>query len=309
VVSRLGGGALAAFLAELLEHPSAEVRRFALTEIPPYPRRPELFARARRLLRDSDAALAEAAVTKLSELGDREAALDRLRQPGPLPRPEWLARVARGFFGPEGLAFAAELAKHGAPEIRRVAAERMLEIDTPAALERLRSLRDDTDARVRELAALGSPASDPQWVRAALRVAQPSSSIRARLIGRLVRALTPALVLQVPETLRHPDTWIRTQAFRLLERERDPAAFAIVRDLLKEPRRDLRQAATRWLGGLQGRDEAIELLIEALADVDRGVRQEAARSLSQLTGQSWGQNTAKWRQWWERRRAAPRSTP
>lgn len=45
--------------------------------------------------------------------------------------------------------------------------------------------------------------------------------------------------------------------------------------------------------------KAIEALIDALADSDAGVRDNAAGSLQRMTGQNHGADQAKWRAWWE----------
>jgi hypothetical protein len=45
--------------------------------------------------------------------------------------------------------------------------------------------------------------------------------------------------------------------------------------------------------------KAVKLLIFALKDQDAGVRQAAAKSLQQITGQDFGEDQAKWNKYWE----------
>ena len=75
------------------------------------------------------------------------------------------------------------------------------------------------------------------------------------------------------------------------------AASAMI-PLLKDEIVDVR-GKTAWALGRLGDDSAVEPLISALLDKDAGVRSAAASSLNQLTGEKFGDDHAKWREWFE----------
>jgi len=75
------------------------------------------------------------------------------------------------------------------------------------------------------------------------------------------------------------------------------AASAMI-PLLKDDVAVVREK-TAWALGRTGEDLAVEPLIASLRDKDATVRSAAASSLNQLTGEEFGEDHAKWKQWFE----------
>jgi hypothetical protein len=69
---------------------------------------------------------------------------------------------------------------------------------------------------------------------------------------------------------------------------------------LANPRVAVRERAA-WLLGTSGNQRAVEPLIRALEDADQQVRTTVANALETLTGQEFGTDVAKWREWSQKR--------
>src|SRR5262249_42092508 len=55
-----------------------------------------------------------------------------------------------------------------------------------------------------------------------------------------------------------------------------------------------------WALGRCGRKQAVPILLEQLAGENEALRRSAADALADLTGQSFGAERERWRDWWDR---------
>uniref|UniRef100_A0A7C2K2T5 HEAT repeat domain-containing protein n=1 Tax=candidate division WOR-3 bacterium TaxID=2052148 RepID=A0A7C2K2T5_UNCW3 len=68
---------------------------------------------------------------------------------------------------------------------------------------------------------------------------------------------------------------------------------------LKDVNWHVREAVAYALGEIKDL-RAVEPLISALKDVNSSVRRAAAKALEEITGQNFGEDQAKWQEWWEK---------
>jgi HEAT repeat protein len=87
-------------------------------------------------------------------------------------------------------------------------------------------------------------------------------------------------------------------AARTLGEIKDRRAVEPLMALLKDEEEDVRDTAAYALG-LLGDERGIEPLIGCLQDPHEAVRREAAGALKTITGQDFGQDYDRWKQWWE----------
>jgi len=59
-----------------------------------------------------------------------------------------------------------------------------------------------------------------------------------------------------------------------------------------------------WALGKIGDKRAVEPLIAALKDKDSTVRRDAAWALTKITGKDFGEDQAKWQEWWEQNKSS-----
>lgn len=124
---------------------------------------------------------------------------------------------------------------------------------------------------------------------AALRTAQDS---------RFVEELFAALASPRPA--------VRLAAAETLAALASPTLVARLRALGQDSKAEMavRQAAVTALGRT-GRPEAASALIELLALDSEVLRKSVTTALSELTGQTYGPDIERWRNWWEKHRAEP----
>src|SRR5262249_47769984 len=93
---------------------------------------------------------------------------------------------------------------------------------------------------------------------------------------------------------------VRQTAADTLAELADARVLDRLRALIEDSRRDLavRQAAVSALGR-SGRKASAGILIDQLGG-DEGLRRAAAEALTDLSGQTYGTDMARWRAWWER---------
>lgn len=77
------------------------------------------------------------------------------------------------------------------------------------------------------------------------------------------------------------------------------AAASAVLPLLDDASSDVRYK-TAWALGTMGNDLAVEPLIGCLQRKDASLRSAAAAALSQLTGEEFGDDHARWKEWLDR---------
>ena len=115
-------------------------------------------------------------------------------------------------------------------------------------------------------------------VLAALAIFEPRLPERLRTLlgdGGILRAIVAVLCLYV--------------LLLVIERERLEGTF---RQVLKAFQEFRQQSATT-----EQKRDAVRILITALESKDPEMRQKAASHLQRLTGQDFGEDAAKWRQW------------
>jgi hypothetical protein len=79
---------------------------------------------------------------------------------------------------------------------------------------------------------------------------------------------------------------------------------------LEDENEDVRQAAAKALEAIGPEAvEAIPALIQALGDDSSTVRGDAAEALMAITGQDFGEDAERWRQWWEEHQLGPPAPP
>jgi HEAT repeat protein len=99
--------------------------------------------------------------------------------------------------------------------------------------------------------------------------------------------------------IRDKDINVRANAAFALGRIKDNRAMEPLIVALKDEDAFVRRSAEIALAWVKD-PRAVEPLIEALKDKDTYVQQFAAKALKAITGQNFGQNPAKWQEWWEK---------
>ena len=138
--------------------------------------------------------------------------------------------------------------------------EELTTIYTP---ERVLAFNPVQNIAVKVLVKIGAPVIEP--IRAALGTADPKGpqfSYMAEVLAKLQR----------------------------------PDATALVDDLVRDERPAVREQAADVLGYSKD-PSSVDLLIAALGDSDAGVRSNAADSLEKITGEKFGQDSARWAAW------------
>ena len=110
--------------------------------------------------------------------------------------------------------------------------------------------------------------------------------------------LGPAGVPTLCDALQNQDSWwVRDRAARALGAVKDPRAVPALHAALKAESRQVRRSAAWALS--QIRDiTALEPLIAAMGDKDQFVQYQIAKSLENISGQTYGNDQAKWQAWY-----------
>jgi vesicle coat complex subunit len=160
-------------------------------------------------------------------------------------------------------------------DVRRAAAGALGELKDPRAVEPLISALKDENVSVREAAAASLEEINPKWRE------------------------TEEAKRKVPEfisALKDENSVVRMVAVWALGELKDPRAVEPLISALKDENRDVRRVAAGALGELKD-PRAVEPLISALKDENGSVRRAAAASLLEITGEDFGEDEAKWRDW------------
>ena len=115
---------------------------------------------------------------------------------------------------------------------------------------------------------------------------------------------------QLKALCRNPDygLWARCYAAVLVGRLDHPDVVSVLTNVLRTSEHpELRACAAAGLHNT-GSDEAVEALVEAMSDSDRSVRRRAYYALRDITGQDFGQEQEKYRNWWEQNKAHRRQS-
>jgi hypothetical protein len=134
-----------------------------------------------------------------------------------------------------------------------------------------------------------------------LLVDDPDPTVRAACLRALSRHGTPDDVAKILPYLKDPTDYVRWEAVMALQRLQHPSAVDPLIGLLRDDdQADVRGAAAFALGQY-AESRVFQALVGALGDDDFAVAAQAAAALQLLTGQSFGQDGAKWLQWADNR--------
>ncbi|MSR75943.1 MAG: VWA domain-containing protein [Planctomycetes bacterium] len=175
-------------------------------------------------------------------------------------------------------------------------------------LRKLNDQQDSTEARLRAIDEHLpiAMASLDQASRTTIATGLATKAARAKQEQRLqvVRVLA-ACAAMVPEarealvelmaTAEDPDA--RTAAIMGLGRSRDPALATAVAQALSDTAMNVRSAAARLLARLPSAS-GVAPLIASMEKSDGRVLEELVRALEDLTGRTYFDNAALWREWW-----------
>jgi HEAT repeat protein len=171
--------------------------------------------------------------------------------------------------------------------------------------------KDAPRYRIDAVRALGSIAT-PKALRLVVAHANdPHPDVRKAVFASLSHAGQAALDL-VDNLLAHQDIYIRWRVARMLGNmsyhgkpisiEDNPLAFLVIKKLqkaLEDPAPEVRFTAVSSYRVLK-RIEGAPMVIPLLKDPDMGIQEEAEYCLMTLTGQDFGGDQSKWREWIQR---------
>jgi HEAT repeat protein len=155
--------------------------------------------------------------------------------------------------------------------------------DTELVTDLLDDLRDGKkDTRLGAAARLGE-VGDTFVIPALLEALDDSNpAVRAAVAGALGQIGDAAAVTGLLERLDDRHQEVRLSAIWALGVLKDPRAASELARVLDDPAVDLRRAAAEALGSLQGAEEVLPGLLDALHDPDEDVRKAAAWALGQV---------------------------
>lgn len=177
-----------------------------------------------------------------------------------------------------------------------------------ASLRKLSEQQDATEVRLRiidehlptALSALDQATRTSVTTALAIKAARAKPEQRVQVVN-----LLGACAAKVPEarealvelmaTAEDPDA--RTAAIFGLGRSRDPALATAVAQALSDTAMNVRSAAARLLARLPS-SAGVPPLIAAMEKSDGRVLEEIVRALEDLTGRTYFDNAALWREWW-----------
>lgn len=225
-----------------------------------------------------------AAANALGELDEADAVpelVDRFDDPDPRVR----ARAARAcgvIEDPRATDPLTSLLGDPKAGVRREAAEALGRLGSRQALQALLSLYDDDDERVRRIAieGCGHFSNDRPVDHLVEALGDPSGAVRRTAVFSLVQLLS-----NVPTGKSHE---IRETVIERLSETDDATVVAPLVEILREGTQAAQRRNTAWLLGRvmddQQHREAIDALVDALAEGGGTTRQFAATSLAEIGG-------------------------
>jgi len=124
------------------------------------------------------------------------------------------------------------------------------------------------------------------------------TDVRRILVSGMGTVNDPHASSVIGRVLRIESGPLQTAAARTLGQLKDPDAVGNLTERLFSDNASLRRAALEALGAI-GDTRCVPTLIERLETSERAERRHIIRALQQLTRQSFGDNPAQWRLWWE----------
>jgi HEAT repeat protein len=125
----------------------------------------------------------------------------------------------------------------------------------------------------------------------------PAGSIRSGAITALALMQAPAAVEVLLAALKDPKFGDRAKAAASIGYAKDARVLEILLGMARDRDAAVREGAARGLGRRKD-PKGIGVLVPALKDENKGVREAAASALQKITGQEFGDDAAKWEEWW-----------
>jgi len=163
--------------------------------------------------------------------------------------------------------------------------------------EFISALKDkDGNVRYRAAEALGE-LKDPRAVEPLISALKDENgSVRSAAVWVLGELKDPRAVEPLISALKDENWSVRRAAAVALGELKDPRAVETLISALKDEFGSVREAAAVALGELKD-PRVVETLISALKDEFGSVREAAAGALNKITGEDFGEDEAKWRDW------------
>jgi len=139
---------------------------------------------------------------------------------------------------------------------------------------------------------------DPRAIEGLLPVQANQNGLAALMIESLAPYRGEKIVDALIAALAESDLDGREAAAGALGRQGDARAVPALLQAVRTDTTRVRLKAIRSLGELKD-TQAITPLIAALAEPGTRIKTAAAAALQDITGQDFGEDPAKWRQWWE----------
>lgn len=186
-------------------------------------------------------------------------------------------------------------------ESRTAVIQALLFQDSPTAIEAVHRAVDDSSAQVRKSATeavikLGEKGLANEGILIEMLKAGGDKSAIANVLGKLGNEAALDALSRLLQEGEAPEKIAALQALGAFRRTDDGAYAA---GLLDHANPFLRKEASLFLGRMKYGPAVLDL-IATLEDEDASVGSGALWSLRQITGETYGADTALWKTWWER---------
>jgi len=174
--------------------------------------------------------------------------------------------------------------------------QEMGEVVTPAALDML----NDGQPAVRAVGALllGQYSDERAIPALAAAVQDPVEQVRQMAVRALGKTGDPQCLQPLLTALGDPFESVQREAVIGLGAAKDAKAIPALLPLVNADNIDLRIAMVKALGKI-GNLRAIDPLLDIIDQSGGDMRQAAYKALKDITAQDFGEDAAKWRQWWK----------
>jgi Glu-tRNA(Gln) amidotransferase subunit E-like FAD-binding protein len=125
----------------------------------------------------------------------------------------------------------------------------------------------------------------------------PDPTIRRQIAESIPQLNAPSRQSLLKEAVEDPNVFVRISACRAWGKQQTPEASQALRHVLEEDEEsDVRIAAARELGNFRG-EEVTRALGKALESRQPAVRYQAMESLGKITGENFGKDVKRWKQY------------